>query len=44
MVNLPTATFMYNFNFRLRDITNNTYLKNLLNPTELIFRIENKST
>lgn len=39
-VKLPTPTFMYNFNFRLRDITSNTYLKNLLNPTELIFRIQ----
>ena len=41
-VSLPTEKFIYNFSFRLRNIETNKYLKNLLNPTELIFRIEPK--
>ena len=41
-VNLPTEQFLYNFNFRLRNIETNEYLKHLLNPTELIMRIQNK--
>ena len=41
LVELPTPTYLYNFSFRLRNIETNKYLKNLLNPTELIFRLDN---
>ena len=40
LVKLPTEQFIYNFNFKLRNIETNKYLKHLLNPTELIFRIQ----
>ncbi len=40
LVKLPTSQFIYNFNFKLRNIETNKYLKHLLNPTELIFRIQ----
>lgn len=39
-INLPTETYLYNFNFRLRNIETNQYLRYLLNPTELIMRIQ----
>ena len=39
-VNLPTEQFLYNFDFRLRDITTGKYVSGLLNPTQLIFRIQ----
>ncbi len=40
LVKLPTTQFIYNFNFKLRNVENNKYLRHLLNPTELIFRIQ----
>ena len=39
-VGLPTEQFLYNFDFRLRDITTGKYVNGLLNPTQLIFRIQ----
>ena len=39
-VELPTEQFLYNFDFRLRDITTGKYVSGLLNPTQLIFRIQ----
>jgi hypothetical protein len=39
-VELPTEQFLYNFDFRLRDITTGKYVNGLLNPTQLIFRIQ----
>ncbi len=39
LIKLPTERYLYNFDFRLRNIETNEYLKNLENPTELIFRL-----
>ena len=39
-INLPTTRYVYNFDFRLRNITTGTYVKGLLNPTQLIFRVQ----
>ncbi len=39
-ISLPTEQFIYNFDFRLRDITTGNYVSGLLNPTQLIFRIQ----
>ena len=39
-ISLPTEQFIYNFDFRLRDITTGNYVAGLINPTQLIFRIQ----
>ena len=39
-IQLPSETFVYNFDFRLRDIATGLYVKGLLNPTSLIFRVQ----
>lgn len=39
-INLPTTRYVYNFDFRLRNVTTGTYVKGLLNPTQLIFRVQ----
>ncbi len=39
-IELPSETFVYNFDFRLRDIATGQYVKGLLNPTSLIFRVQ----